>query len=92
LFLLLQRVSPVLDFIYEIFSSRSELILQAFVTEMLSLAKKHAAFDQLDAESGSVGGGKQKQEWMQYLDRIFDLINFVLSCKISRFCLFCDLS
>ena len=59
---------------YEIFSSRSEVILQAFVNEMYSLARKHAAFEQLMDEPV----GKEKPEWVQDLDRIFDLVNSIL--------------
>ena len=81
-------MSPVLDFVYEIFASRPEVIFQAFVNEMFTLAKRHAAFDELEA------GGKQ--EWIHQLDRIFDLINFVLSCtylcKRPAACVFMSLT
>ena len=74
-------MSSVLDFVYEIFASRPEVIFQAFVHEMFALAKRHAAFDELEAGS-EVNG---KQEWIHQLDRIFDLISFVLSCKFLLF-------
>lgn len=77
---LFQEVSPVLDFFYEIFSSRSELIAQAFAAEMLSLIKAQIAYDELTADSGN-----DEQDWINSVDKIFDFVTFVITCESHCF-------